>query len=110
MIPGSGRADGFLGDAARVFARPKRACKRIALMGLLAGMRQKPAGVELFDWDATAAVGEKIHGVTPDGMGLKIQAPHRLSPARRQIDPFSSKKPHHEQQPYEAACHHAQTR
>ena len=35
----------------------------VALVRLLAGMRQQAAGVELFDGDAPAAIGEKVHGL-----------------------------------------------
>ena len=34
-------------------------------MGLAAGMRQQAAGIEFFDGNAAAAVGEKVHGESP---------------------------------------------
>jgi hypothetical protein len=36
------------------------------LLRLLSRMGKQLRGVELFDGDAAAAVGEKIHGVAPD--------------------------------------------
>ena len=35
----------------------------LALHRLLAGVRQQPAGVQLFDGDASAAISNKVHGV-----------------------------------------------
>src|SRR5262245_37414490 len=37
----------------------------LALHGLLAGMREQPAGVELFERDPAAAIGKKVHGAFP---------------------------------------------
>jgi hypothetical protein len=37
-----------------------------AVARLLAGMREQPAGVQLFDADAAAAIGEKVHGSVSD--------------------------------------------
>src|SRR5207248_5547968 len=38
---------------------------KFALLRLLAGMRKQPPGVELFDGDAPAAVGDEVHGASP---------------------------------------------
>src|SRR5207253_2238989 len=38
---------------------------KLALLRLLAGMRKQPRGVELFDGDAPAAVGDEVHGASP---------------------------------------------
>jgi hypothetical protein len=37
-------------------------------VGLSAGVGEQTTGIEFFDGNAAAAVGEKIHGVTPSGM------------------------------------------
>ena len=37
----------------------------LALLRLLPGVGQKPGGVELFDGDAPAAIGNEFHGVSP---------------------------------------------
>jgi hypothetical protein len=34
-------------------------------MGLLAGVREQPAGIEFLDGNAAAAIGKKVHGITP---------------------------------------------
>jgi hypothetical protein len=39
----------------------------LALLRLLAGVGKEPRGVELFDRDASAAVGDEVHGASPDG-------------------------------------------
>src|SRR5262249_1311186 len=42
---------------------------KIALLRLLARMGEQLGRVELFDGDASSAVGEKLHGVAPDAGG-----------------------------------------
>src|SRR5262249_31220753 len=37
----------------------------MALHRLLAGVREQPAGIELFERDAAAAIGKEVHGVSP---------------------------------------------
>ena len=37
----------------------------LALHGLLAGVREQPAGIELFKRDPAAAIGKKVHGAFP---------------------------------------------
>src|SRR5262249_46596791 len=37
----------------------------IALHGLLAGVREQPAGIELFERDGAAAIGKEVHGRFP---------------------------------------------
>src|SRR5262249_22936244 len=37
----------------------------LALLRLLSGVRQQPAGVELFDRHAPSAIGDEVHGVAP---------------------------------------------
>jgi hypothetical protein len=39
----------------------------VTLLRLLAGVREQPGGVKLFDCDAPAAVGDEVHGASPDG-------------------------------------------
>ena len=50
----------------------------LALLRLLLGVRQKPRGVELFDGDAPAAIGNEFHGVSllvfgPAGAGASLR-------------------------------------
>ena len=42
----------------------------LALLRLLAGVGKEPRGVELFDRDASAAVGDEVHGASPDGVEI----------------------------------------
>jgi hypothetical protein len=37
----------------------------LALVRLLRGVREQPAGVQLLDWDATPAIRLEVHGLAP---------------------------------------------
>src|SRR5262249_46766965 len=39
----------------------------VTLLSLFAGLGEQPGGVELFDGDAPAGVGDEVHGASPDG-------------------------------------------
>jgi hypothetical protein len=43
-----------------------------ALLRLLPGMREQAAGIELFDGNAAAAIGNQVHGVS-SGCGAQLE-------------------------------------
>src|SRR5262249_23569817 len=60
----------------------------LALLRLLAGVSEKPGGIELFDRDASAAVGDEFHGASPDGVKFGSSVRVR-SPVRKRGDSTS---------------------
>jgi hypothetical protein len=54
----------------------------LALLRLLAGVSEKPGGIELFDRDASAAVSEEFHGASPDECEIWLECTRPLARAK----------------------------